>query len=232
MLRKILAAAVIAALPMSAQAATLTFDAPGTDASSSQTIPLLTYSEAGFTFGLSFGPANQSSGPAIFDTTCSGYSVDCNGDSDLFLSAARQGENGVSGNVLILQSNTDSRTPNDDASAFNRVVFTLLSGPAFRIVGASAIDDVFLGFFPGDTTPLNRADRIGLVGTNRDGGTAIATNFVSPLFQIGDSFTVRYSGSGGLDSIVLAPIPLPAGGLLLLAGLGGLAIARRRTKAA
>ncbi len=36
----------------------------------------------------------------------------------------------------------------------------------------------------------------------------------------------------GLDNIEVAPVPLPAGGLLLLAGIGGLAVMRRRRKAA
>ncbi len=43
--------------------------------------------------------------------------------------------------------------------------------------------------------------------------------------------TYLQSTQGGQNLVTMAPIPLPAGGVLLLGALGGLAVARRRRKA-
>jgi hypothetical protein len=48
---------------------------------------------------------------------------------------------------------------------------------------------------------------------------------------VGDTFTLSYSSSGGVDSIVTAPVPVPAAMPLSLAGLAMLGwMARRRRR--
>ena len=234
MFKKIVAVTLLAALPiisvpMTAHATTITFD--GLDATASQPLPLRTFTEAGYTFELGYRFRDERAdnlGPVAFDTTCASYTVTCNGDPDLFLDPSRQGENGVGGNVLILQSNIPGDpVPNDDRTAGGIIIFRLLEGPSFRLMGASAIDDVGLAFFTGRRA--NRADWLGLVNSRADNGTASGLLVVNPIIGVGDSFTVRFTGSGGLDSLILAPVPLPAGALLLLSGLGGLTVLRRRS---
>lgn len=79
-------------------------------------------------------------------------------------------------------------------------------------------------------------------------GTAVQQLFINAIpatLQAG-SFTFKYDGSGDylsfaddsgtpgeqggpvIDNVSLAPVPLPAGGLLLIGALGGLAVLRRR----
>ena len=61
------------------------------------------------------------------------------------------------------------------------------------------------------------------------GGTQIAYDLFDS-FQVGTGYTA-YTGAK-FTSVIPAAVPLPAGGLLLLGGLGGLAALRRRRKAA
>ncbi len=55
------------------------------------------------------------------------------------------------------------------------------------------------------------------------------TDTVDPLNLSFESFGLRFQGIGDADgSMVIAPIPVPAAGFLLLGALGGLAFLRRR----
>lgn len=56
-------------------------------------------------------------------------------------------------------------------------------------------------------------------------------NNLSTLTFAIDSTTTEDSVDGVLDSISISAVPLPAGGFLLIAGLGGLAALRRRKRA-
>lgn len=217
---KFLRTAVIGATlvaPMAASAAVLEFE--GLDASATQTVPLTTFSEAGYTFDLFFTGSNA--GPAIFDTTCAGYGGGdgCNGDLDL--SPVVQGENGVGGNIMILQSNTESVTPNDDADG-GTIQFTLTSGPSFFLTGFSGVDEQTIFAFDTDGTTL-----LGSVSTGADRATGKST-FMSSRINVGDSFFIEFEGSGGIDSLVVAPVPVPAALPLSLAALGALGWVRRR----
>lgn len=220
-----------------AQAVTIGFE--GLNAGDDQGVPVLSFSESGFSFDLSFRPSGGAAtnlGAAIFDTTCATYGTrECDADPDLELSDARQGESDVSGNVLILQDDTrdfasDGSIVIDDDAQSGGIIFTVTGGAPFQITGFSVLDDVTITLLEGDGGPTR--DRfIGQAGTPADNGTAQVSGLVSPIFNIGDTFAFRYSGSGALDSIVLAPVPLPAGLPLLMAGLGGLALMRRRNRA-
>ncbi len=200
-----------------ASAAVIDFD--GLDASAGQTVPLTSFTEDGYTFSLS--TTGGTAGAAIFDTTCVGAA--CNGDTDLALSPGRQGENGVFGNVLIRQDGRRGQpVPNDSASP-GSIILTLTAGPSFFLSGFSAIDDGTFKIFGGGA-------ELGsiMLGENQTGKTTFG-NF---LVSVGDSLTLSYSGSGGFDSLEVAPVPLPAALPMLLAAMGGLGWVARRRRAA
>ncbi|NJN05886.1 MAG: VPLPA-CTERM sorting domain-containing protein [Rhodobacteraceae bacterium] len=217
-----MAAVVLAMAPMAASAVTIDFDA--LDASSAQTVPLFTFTEDGFTFELSFTRTSgvAISGPAIFDSA-----NPVNGDTDL--SPITQGNDGISGNILILQE-AGSNIP-DDAAGAGTITLTLVRGSNFRFLGASAIDNTdfkFSSIIGGTKTALGTID-IGDIEGNRPNGTGALT-FATPSGVIGvnDSILIEFGGSGGVDSLKIAPVPVPAALPLLLAGLGGLGLMKRR----
>lgn len=204
-----------------ASAAVIDFDA--LDASAGQSVPLTSFSEDGFTFDLSF--TGNNAGPAIFDTTCSGYGGGdgCNGDADL--QPAVQGENGVSGNILILQTLDAGPVPNDSARG-GRIGFTLTSGPSFFLTGFSAVDDEMFSAIDTDGSTV-----LGSISLGSDNETGIST-FMSSRINVGDTFYFDYSGSGGIDSLITSPVPVPVPAALPLAlsAFGALAWLGRRKR--
>ena len=214
-------AAAAAMMGLSAGAASATvIDFDALDASEFQTVPLTSFSEDGYTFSLTFTPGGL--GPAIFDTNCSGAA--CNGDEDLVPSS--QDENGIAGNVLILQEDANGAlVPNDEADG-GTIIFTLDAGDPFYLTGFSAIDDEDFSVIASDGTTT-----LGSISLANENETD-STTFKSSLINVGDTFTFDYEGSGGIDSVTLQAVPLPAAGWLMLAGFGGLAALRRRKRAA
>lgn len=75
------AALVLGVVSSAAAAAVIDFDV--LESTAFQTIPLSQFTEDGFTFQVTYSHARNSDGPAIFDTTCVGYTRNCNGDNDL-----------------------------------------------------------------------------------------------------------------------------------------------------
>ena len=215
MIGKTVRAACIAfaLVPPAASAATIDFDGLATNILFSNGD---TFTEDGFTFEVSFTGGSKVSGVSFFDTTCTGSA--CNGDTDLKPNGG-QGTNGISGNVMILQENS-SPIP-DDAAASGSVSLKLLSGSAFSWIGASAVDDTVFTF-------STAADGVlGTIDLPADKDTGMVT-FASSIIRVGDSITISYGGSGGVDALQLAAVPVPAAGLMLLTALGGLGVAQRR----
>jgi hypothetical protein len=213
MIRSIVAAAAIALLPVAASATIIDFDS-GT-ATFSGPNALDTYSQDGFTF--SFSQSGTVSNYAnLYDTT--------NPDPDWDLVPEAQGENGVGGLALIRQNN---RTPHlaNDAWGNGSIFVTLDAGRAFSLIGFSAIDD---GIF----SLIVDGSEVATLDPGEDRATARASFAPTPLINVGDTFELRYRGSGAIDALAIAPVPLPAGAILLLSGLGGLAFLRRRRQMA
>lgn len=96
--------------------------------------------------------------------------------------------------------------------------------------GESAILTVDLGASAGATVELM------FNPNNPDGGYAEITGlnlFASKItFTVGTLNDNRGVADGALAALQIAPIPLPAGGLLLLTALGGVAALRRKRKQA
>lgn len=224
------AAAVLCAAATSSSAITLDFDT-GTPVFSG-TNNLVGYSQDGLSFSISqTGPG--SSGANLFNTLfCvngSGGAAKCDGNDDGDLVPRNQGENGVEGNILIRQETPNRGNQNgdldDDSARGGVITFTLTGGSSIVVRGFSAVDEQPMWIDVGSETcgPVNNPG-------NRDTGRVTCTNTLSSPIGVGESFDVRYAGSGGVDSIILRAMPLPAGMTLMLAGLGSLAFWRRRQK--
>ena len=246
----ILSAVTIALMGSAASASTyvLDFDAngPGSDlnldSSSSQPVDVTgpdytrLITDNGISWLLSTPDAN---GPVLFDTTCpygnGSPGSGCNGDADL--SPASQGENGVSGNILIQQNDNESRTPNDDPVT-DYLKITLKSDVTLLWESISVIDDgmyEFLINISGIETNLGEV-------TLASNSETARVNVNAPLAMKMDDFIVidftrpgSSSGgdSGGVDSLVfnvVPAVPVPASLPLLAGGIGLMAFMRRRRK--
>ena len=106
---------------------------------------------------------------------------------------------------------------------------TYVTTTFFEILGSFATDALV-----GST--ITHDDGITLIADNGQTGgvSAPPTSSITTAFtaEAGD-FTLLYASANGNPSILrvdanLAPVPLPAGGLLLLGAIGGLAALRRR----
>ena len=233
MLTTIAAVAAIAGATGAAQAVTLDFDS-GTAVYSGPN-NLTGYSQDGYEFAIALVmPDGRAASANLFDTAdCRAagnvdtLTTNCVGNDDGDLVPLTDPENGVGGNVLIRQENPNlgngSGDRADDATGDGAITFTLLASaePGFLLTGFSGVDDGRFtisvdGLVLGELAP----------GANR--ATAATTFANSPVLNVGESFTVNYFGSGGVDSITIAPVPLPAALPMLAFGLGGLAYFGRR----
>lgn len=224
---KQLGLAALSSLFLATSASALSIiDFDALDAGSLQTVPLPSFSEDGFTFSLGFTDLSGTNfrdtvGPAIFDTT-----NPVNGDADLV--PGSQGENGVSGNILIHQER-GSNVPDDIQNGAADIILTLTSGSAFKFLGGSAVDDGVFTFFTIVGGIETLAGQVNLANDNQTGQFSLAA-LSSPVLRIGDSIRINYSGSGGVDSLVLAAVPLPAALPLMGAGFAALSFVGWRRK--
>jgi len=215
-LLRVAASIGLAACSFTASAVTIDFE--NLDATSGQPVPLTAISQGGFSFVVRFnGGTSGTSGPAIFDTTCSGAA--CNGDEDLV--PAMQGENGVSGNILILQE-AGANIPDDNAGNANVVLESAPGNQPFRFIGASAVDDGDFRF----RTSIDDG-RLARIVLNSESETGSA-QFMSGILNPGDDIVIVFRGSGGVDSLVLQPVPVPAAAWLFGTAIAGLIGFRRR----
>lgn len=212
-----------AAVP--ASAITLDFDS-GTPTFTG-TNNLTGYSQDGLSFLVTLGAGDKrASGANLFNTNGCGVEARCvgNDDGDLL-----PGPNtaGLGGNVLIRQENpnkgNNGGTLDDDATGRGSITFTLLSGSAFRLVSFAAIDEGTFSISVGGNV-------LGSVSPGADNAILSTALAGSPLITVGDSFTVNFKGSGAVDAIGLAPVPVPATLPLLLAGLAGFGVMARRRR--
>jgi hypothetical protein len=208
-------------------AATLDFD--GGQATYSSTNTLTGYSQHGLSFAVSLGAGDRwASGANLFNTDACGTEARCvgNDDGDLLPGANTAG---VGGNLLIRQEKGNRGNMggmlDDDATGRGSITFTLLSGSAFRLTSFAAIDDGRFSISVGGLV-------LGSLNPRNDNEIRSTALFGSPLIQVGESFTVNFRGSGGVDAIGVAPVPVPATLPLLLAGMAGFGmLARRRRQA-
>ncbi len=210
----------LAGAGLSAHAVVIDFDA--LDSSSGQT-PLNfgagTFMEDGFTFSVSVTSSDTPPRAVLFDTTCTGRA--CNDDFDLV--PAMQGENGIAGNILIVQEQ-GSAIPDDAGAPGGTITLTSNSGnSAFRLTGASVIDNGTFEFFSiinSVRSPLGRASLSGESETAR-------LIFNSGVLNPGDSIVINFLDSGGVDSLALSPVPIPAALPLFLSALAGFGLTAR-----
>lgn len=92
----------------------------------------------------------------------------------------------------------------------------------------------FLSWFDGTSTITAVFENITFGNTTIGVGTVLATMFEAPdaLSQTLSFGWESFTGDAIQVSLQVSTVPLPAGGLLLLTALGGVAVLRRRRKAA
>lgn len=92
----------------------------------------------------------------------------------------------------------------------------------------------FMSWFDGTSTVTAVFDNITFGNTTIGVGAVLATLFEAPnaLSQTLSFGWESFTGDAIQVSLQVSPVPLPAGGLLLLTALGGVTVLRRRRKAA
>ena len=252
-MKQILAAALVFAASASVtQAATyiLDFDADPNNAAEVASLDstvdqTITSPRTFFDNGVSWAvTASGGSGVALFDTTCTGYTSNCNGDPDLEV-FNQNNSDGVSGNVLIQQRSRSNKTPNDDAGTFF-LELELLTNVTLEWTGASALDDGYYRFNFGMTQLGDIDNGDGSAFDNTTGSVDFANTM---QISQNDVITVFFNrspnndgqASGAVDNFRfnvisdpggnIPPVPVPASLPLLLVGAGALVAMRRRKRA-
>ena len=167
------------------------------------------------------------------------------GDTDLvgpFNTQTPGGVNGYDpGNVLIISEDGDSSDPDDEARG-GSITFTFDRVVQFLNLDIIDIDrGEFVQFdFSGGSVAGGftiQGDIIGdgnYIDTRLTLETAFGTSLETLFGGMPITFTsleVIFSGSGAVNDLRFAEVPLPAALPFLLTGLGGIALARRRRKA-
>ena len=138
----------------------------------------------------------------------------------------------TTGQVLTAVFDADEHTPG--TLTLNAISDVMLNGTPFGPIGYISTNGAFLG-----TTPpapgtidldLSEIDFFACETATCDDGFLFLRNASLPDGMFRASFTDPNTPLNSEISLEIAPVPLPAAGLLLLAGMGALgAMARRRT---
>jgi hypothetical protein len=151
------------------------------------------------------------------------FSFDGTIDSTGFLSSGRAS----TGNLFF--SNAATAGIGSTAGSFERFDIAV-SGPAFGTGSTTSI----LGFSSGDSFLVDgQTDSIVLTdgyvsGSQLSGGAILAGTSLGDLGAEVGTYQFSFGNNMATLSVSVAPIPLPAGALLLLGALGGLTLLRRR----
>ncbi len=224
---------VAAALATPAAASVVTFDVQngGTATSAGNLTDGTIFSDLGIASITTEGTGPNFNSLALFDTNCIGGGC-TGGDPDL-ASGPAFGTPDL-GNVLILNEGSNGN-PDDDEDG-GTFVFDFVTASTVGEIGILDLDEskfedrlVFdLAFANGQTESLTGGDlsftlvnpsnpndnSLRLFDIDRDGVTQLKVTFDNV--------------SGAISSVEVAPVPLPAGLLLGLSGLGAMAALRRR----
>ena len=168
--------------------------------------------------------SNDTAGPdiaQIFDTTETGTAdPDLENPTETGTGAAYTG-----GNVMIISETGDAADPNDEGQGGS---ITLIFDQLVNFTGITLIDAEVARRYTNEIDVLI------------DGGVTVLDDIITGDNEFLDftgfsyqtqSITVALTGSGAFDNLQLAPVPVPASAALLLGGLGGLALMRRRKAA-
>lgn len=163
----------------------------------------------------------------IFDTRLTGTSDDdLEGD---FENVANAADNRDFGKALIIQERVSLADSNADDERSGGVV-TFFFDKAINLLNLSYLDG------ERGATVSTGGTELGDFGSGVSGDHKfVELHFARNPDAFGiRSFSVNYNGSGAIGAFdaEVAPIPLPAGLGLLLAGLGGLGVASRKRRAA
>lgn len=161
----------------------------------------------------STGPCSPNANPFGFETSTSPFDFEI----ELNLSAFDDIKFPVFG-ISVQESR--SGAPSGflmDANGTRRLVKDSLSGFGFKGV-----------IFSGDLRPGQGRSNGGFSISCRNGETAFDS--CTWVLSRDDGEATRVSGGGRITSVPPSPIPLPAAGLLLMGGLGGLSALRRRKR--
>ena len=220
-----LGALMLAAAPMAADALTVRFEDGGSTIDVVDNLGDDTNTALGV---ISTSLSGTGNGASVSVTTS--VSIDASGESSLTLQA--NNVTAGSGGLIITASDDGF---GEGADGINDSIAVLDADPISsddNVVTASGyVDDgnVLFGtatLVGQETLADTSDDTIGSIRTTLDDPFSITTSL---------AFTAGSSGNSGQSKVVVAPVPVPAAGLMLLTALGGLGGAaglRRRRKAA
>ncbi len=205
-------AAVVAIVPSLSSALTLTIDDLGTAGVDQTVVGASTANFSGMAGGFSVAIASGNISSTGSTYTLNTSSIQTSGVGTLQIAAEQLGLTGFNGPVLDL-AGSGSVT---DIGVSVTVEHFINTGGGYQMVG-----DV-LNFAGGQMGPVNMSD------ITYDSVAMPASFDLKSVFTI---VTDSSDMSANVNSTLVASVPVPAAGLLLLTALGGMGIARRRKKA-